>query len=199
MKILKKNQLLIIVIALMLVTAGYLNYTANDEPKFISTSGYLEDENLASIGDAALVNSNNIVENEVEKKDDTNSNSSIETNAKTQDDDYFTASKLNRDNMYSQMIETYQKQLDSNQVSETQKSIATQEIKKINEIKNAIMIAENLIKTKGFEEVVIFVNDSSISVVVKSEKLSQEQIAQLQNIISRELNVKVENIHISNK
>ncbi len=30
MKILKKNQLAILVIALMLVTAGYLNYTANE-------------------------------------------------------------------------------------------------------------------------------------------------------------------------
>ena len=29
MKILKKNQLAILVIALMLVTAGYLNYTAS--------------------------------------------------------------------------------------------------------------------------------------------------------------------------
>ena len=29
MKVLKKNQLIILVIALMFVTAGYLNYTAN--------------------------------------------------------------------------------------------------------------------------------------------------------------------------
>jgi stage III sporulation protein AH len=61
------------------------------------------------------------------------------------------------------------------------------------------MIAENLISTKGFENSVIFVNDTSVSIVVKAETLQDEQIAQIQNIISRELNVEVENIHISNK
>ena len=61
------------------------------------------------------------------------------------------------------------------------------------------MIAENLLSTKGFDEVVIFVNDISVSVVVKADELKQEQIAQIQNIISRELKVDISNIHISNK
>ena len=37
------------------------------------------------------------------------------------------------------------------------------------------------------------------SVIVEDEQLSTEEVAQIQNIISRELNAKVENIHISNK
>ena len=65
--------------------------------------------------------------------------------------------------------------------------------------KNAIMIAENLIKNKGFKDVVIFVNNDSISVVVRAEKLQESDIAQIQSIVQRELNAKVENIHISNK
>ena len=61
------------------------------------------------------------------------------------------------------------------------------------------MIAENLIVAKGFEDVVIFVNEESVSVVIKSEELKEEQVAQIQNIVSRELNVSAEKIHISNK
>ena len=61
------------------------------------------------------------------------------------------------------------------------------------------MIAENLIKNKGFKDVVIFVNNDSISVVVRAEKLQESDIAQIQSIVQRELNAKVENIHISNK
>ena len=61
------------------------------------------------------------------------------------------------------------------------------------------MICENLIKTKDIEDLVIFVNDKSISVVVKANKLEQEQIAQIQNIISREMQTEITNIHISNK
>ena len=97
------------------------------------------------------------------------------------------------------MLETYQKILENNSISQEQKGISEQEIAKINQTKNAIMIAENLISTKGFENSVIFVNDTSVSVIVKAEKLEQEQIAQIQNIVSRELKVELENIHISNK
>ena len=36
----------------------------------------------------------------------------------------------------------------------------------------------------------------SISVVVGKEKIETDEIAQIQNIVSREMNAKVENIHI---
>lgn len=101
--------------------------------------------------------------------------------------------------MYSQMMESYQKILENESIGETQKAIAQTEIQNINNIKNKIMICENLIKTKGIEDVVIFVNDKSISVVVRADKLEQEQIAQVQNIIAREMETEITNIHISNK
>ena len=61
------------------------------------------------------------------------------------------------------------------------------------------MIAENLILAKGFKDAVIFVNEGSVSVVVKTDELKQEEVAQIQNIVARELNVGAEIIHISNK
>ena len=101
--------------------------------------------------------------------------------------------------MYSQMIESYEKILQNETISSEQKAIAQTEIKKINDLKNSIMITENLIKTKGFEDVVIFVNDTSVNVIIKAEKLEQEQTAQIQNIITRELKADINNVHISNK
>ena len=70
---------------------------------------------------------------------------------------------------------------------------------KINETRNSIMIAENLIKAKGLQDIVIFANSNSVSVIVKAEKLEPEQIAQIQNIVSRELEVSAEIISISTK
>ena len=213
MKLIKKNQLTILVLALMLVTAGYLNY--NSSVKETSTQ-------IASIGDATLVSSNisNSISNQV-KDENQNVNVSaenksetaqsavstteanvVETNATINKDDeneYFSASKLERDTMYSQMLDSYQKIFNNSNASEEQKEAAQEEIEKINKIKNSIMISENLIKTKGFDSVVIFVNDDSISVVVKKEKLKKEDIAQIQSIIAREMNAKIDDIHISNK
>lgn len=232
MKIKYKNQIIIYVIAFMLVTAGYLNYTERKDVVEVSSENNQNrtDEN---IGDAKLVNSNDTVqennnneedkqsknedndekdtsdekvsnnENDVknesdsEEENNTDKNETVTTNSnKTNSSDYFTSSKLERDNMYSQMLENYQKMLNNTNISEDQKSIASQEIKNISNIKNSIMICENLITTKGFENVVIFVNGDSVNVVVKSDKLTQEQVAQIQNIITREINTEIENIHI---
>lgn len=231
--LLKKNQVIIYVIALMLVTAGYLNYTTNTS-KQVSAQTAMEmeandDMQIADVGDATLVSSNNVVENaadenltnntmnsentttsidstEVETNVDSNiantsneNKTSTETNASTTNDEYFTKSKLERDTMYSQMIESYENVLNSNNALETQKQSATEEIKKINDTKNSIMICENLISTKGFPKNVIFVNGDSISVVIGVQELKQEEVAQIQNIISRELQAEIENIHISTK
>ena len=101
--------------------------------------------------------------------------------------------------MYSQTLETYKEMLNNSNVSEEQKTIVTQEITKLNKEKNAIMICENLISTKGFENSVIFVNVDSISVIIKATELKADEIAQIQNIISREMGAEIANIHIMTK
>ncbi len=206
MKSLKKNQVIIFVIALMLVAAGYLNYDTNMSEEIPVSTEILDENQLADIGDAKLVNANEISENNISNNtvsenivtNNTINNQTKQTSTKVTDE-YFTTSRLGRDTMYSQMIDSYQKIIDNDGISQEQKSIATSEISKINNTKNAIMISENLIKTKGFEDVVIFVNDKSISVILKGEDIEQNKIAQVQNIIARELNSDIENIHISNK
>lgn len=61
------------------------------------------------------------------------------------------------------------------------------------------MICENLLKTKGFKNSIVFVNGESVSVIIEAESLKQEETAQIQNIVSRELKANIENIHISTK
>lgn len=235
-QILKKNQIIISVIAIMLIAAGYMNYTSN-EKQALETAVLTDSEKYAGIGDATLVsanvadnndlvnndetqntdNENNDTSKNEDKKDEIKSNEQNTENkendkntvqneintsttvTETSGDQYFAELRLERDKMYSQMLESYQKILSNSQISETQKEISENEIKKINDTRNAIMIAENLIKNKGFQDLIIFINGDSISIIVKAKELKEEQIAQIQNIISRELKGEIENIHISNK
>lgn len=235
MKIFKKNQIIIYVIAVILMTVGYLNYTnKTEELNSVETSLQMENDDsslVAGIGDAKLVSSNDVTSesntantatsetnttSEETATNETNTtneslqeeNTEAQTETETQEtsnnqtgtqDDYFEKSKLERDTMYSQMIETYENILNSTNAEETQKQSATDEIKKINDTKNSIMICENLIKTKGFEKSIIFVNDASISIIIGATDISQEEVAQIQNIISREMGAEIENIHISTK
>jgi len=222
MKILKRNQLIVLLISLMLITAGYLNFTANQENIMTST---IADRSDTAIGDAELVstipheenvieetNANTVVENNVEEntiqetnvtEDTEEAASSITNEAETvqtnTEDYYFTTAKLERNTMYSESLETYQEMYNNINATTEAKADALSKINNINNTKNAIMIAENLIIAKGFEDVVIFSNEGSVSVIVKIAELKQEEVAQIQNIVSRELNVGADIIHISNK
>lgn len=207
--ILKKNQVIISVIAIMLIAAGYMNYTASSK-KTLAAAALTDTEQYADLGDATLVSANVTTNSMNETTTNTNeemaneiiensSKETVTTNAKTSENQYFVESRLEREKMYSQMVESYQKILSNNQISDAQKEISENEIKNINDTKNAIMITENLIKNKGFEDLIIFVNGDSINIVIKAKELSEEQIAQIQNIVSRELKGDIENIHISCK
>lgn len=218
MKILKRNQLIVLVVSLMLITAGYLNFTTNQEN--VATSTIAERTDTA-IGDAEFVSTVPHNENKVEEsaivENDENAISNgmsneqenlVETNAteqkqeeskKSENDYYFITSKLDRNTMYSETLETYQEMYNNANATAEQKQEALKKINNINNTKNAIMIAENLIIAKGFKNVVIFANEGSISVVIQADELKSEEVAQIQNIVSRELNVGAEIIHISNK
>ena len=97
MKNLKKNQVVIFVVALMLVAAGYLNYTNEHslQNNLLPTSSLADSEQIAAIGDATLVNANEVKENVVE----TNSiQNEVQVNKENEQniskDDYFTHSHL---------------------------------------------------------------------------------------------------------
>lgn len=241
--IFKKNQIVILTLTLMLVTAGYMNYNNKSSEENIS---------IAELGDAKLVSANLIendgniynatknnetIDNNIEDRDgnennindrennniinnqdnvvETNAeiNNNIQTNEAIDDgnnvvknantvlnnsENYFAQTRLERETMYSQMLETYQKLVENENIPADQKAIATNEIKNINNRKNAISIIENLLKSKGFKDVVLLINDNNINVVVKQDKnLSEEQVAQITNIVARELNAEIEDIHIS--
>ena len=196
----------------MLVTAGYWAYISNETQTLETVSIGNENENTTSdehLGDATLVSNNEIVDDKSNEKTAKSENADSQDNqgnkqetketSATNKDDYFQESKLSRDTMYSQTLETYQGILNNSNVSEEQKAIVTQQITDLNKEKNAIMICENLMSTKGFNKCVIFVNVDSISVIVGAEELKADEIAQIQNIISREMGAKVENIHIMTK
>lgn len=229
----KKNQVIVFVLALLLVTVGYLGIgkdvegqTQEISSNSVGTVGAVNNENTEkdeneTIGDATLVNGPALVPNEEGAKSDASSvtennnasldnakesnnatetaNTNVIQNEQAVQDDYFASSKLQRDTMYSQSLSSYQKMIDSTEISAEQKAIAQNEIIKINNQKNAIMIMENLITAKGFKDVVIFINQDSVNVVVKADKLNTEDVAKIQNIVSRETNTEIGNIHITNK
>ncbi len=205
MKLSKENikQIILILTGILFMCVGYFNYALDRQTETIEVA-VRDDVNEINLGDVQLVNSEpitndeigNIVPNEELEEIKDIENNKIENN---EEYDYFEETKIEREKMFSEMIETYQKIIDSTETPSDQKAIAVQEISNIAKMKNGIMISENLIKNKGFEDVVILINNKAVSVVIKSYILNKEEISKVQNIIERELEVDTKNISISNK
>lgn len=203
------KQITLILAGFMLIGIGYFNYNLDEkteeslEVASNAKEEIREERNEINLGDVQLVNADivasqnsAIVSNEELNQEESNNE---EISLIEKQNNYFEETKLDRDRMYSEMLETYQNLIDSSETPQDQKAIAVGEISNITKIKNGIMISENLIKNKGFEDVVILVNENVVSVVVKSYILNKEDISKIQNIIERELNVEIKNINISNK
>ena len=261
----RKNQLALFAISLMLVTASYMNYsnklrkerkTQVSSTALVSTSSSSLEENTSNIEkgnnhSSAQINENDSIQvainqdgetqinenqNVIQAADNQNSKTQIganqntiqtsanqdgqtqidenknaiqansngelqaekNTKSNTSTDDYFSAVRLERDKSYSQMLETYTNILKDSNVPNDQKSIASNEIKKINDRRNQISTIENLLKGKGFEDLIIMINDNSIDAIIKSDQeLNNINVAQIENIVSRELNADIEDIHIT--
>ena len=188
-KLISKKNTFLIIISLVLVLIGYLAYNYKEDSflqnKIADIGNYKE-----TLGDVQLVTTENVyIENSYE-------NVISENNLKN---DYFEESRLERDKMFSETLEVYENILSNDSMSEEQKVIAENEIAGITNTKNGILVAENLIKAKGFEDVVIFVNDATCTVIVKAEGLEKEHISQIQNIVFKQLNIEISNISIQNR
>lgn len=216
MKLNKENikQIALIATGVFLIGIGYFNYSLEVKENEDIKIGQ-RNSNEINLGDVELVNTKPIEDvgiivpnDELLQKnskenfsqvDKTQYENNIKNEIVIQESNYFQETRLEREKMYSEMIETYEKLIKSESTPNDQKAISAQEISNITNIKNGIMISENLIKNKGFEDVIILVNNDTASVVVKSYNLNQEQISKIQNIIQRELKIETKNINISNK
>lgn len=194
--IIKKKEVLLGLLAIFFMLVGFFSYNPIIKKEY-SRIADIQNYSESSLGEATLVSSNDVIEEEATTDTTTeNPSEEIETSAET---DYFLEARMARDNTYSENVEIYEKILENTNVSSDQKAIAQNEIANITNEKKTIQTAESLIKMKGFENVVIFKNNSGVSVIVRSDVLLQEQVAQIQNIIEREFQIEGKNINITSK
>ena len=95
-------------------------------------------------------------------------------------------------NNYSQIINNSNSSSDT--ISEYQKKLSS-----LIEEKNQILMVENIIKSKGVEDVVIVItNSEKANVIIKTEEVSETLAAQIMQTIVDQLNVDANDITIEN-
>ena len=108
----KIKQIVLSVIAFSLIIVGYLNYDYNQNR---SLEVSVESRNEVNLGDVQLVNSEpeKIVPNGVIVSNNELEKEKVKEEIQKEDiDNYFEETRIQRDRMYSEMLETYQKLVD---------------------------------------------------------------------------------------
>lgn len=181
MFILKKKHVLAVILGIMLLLAGYVNYS-ND---VIDVSGEIVDNS----GEAEYV---------VNLKD--NLSTIGESEDASMSDAYFVSARLEKEETYEKQMNTHKEIMYDEKSTVTAKSEAQLKLNQIVDKISKEMAIEKLIEAKGFQEVLAIINDENVNVIVKTdEDLSVAQIAQIQNIVMREANSEAEDIHIVTK
>ena len=114
-------------------------------------------------------------------------------------DDYFALSVINRERVRDEALEMLLDLTNSDAVDAVAKTDAYNEMTRMaNEITSEANI-ENLVKAKGFNNCVAVVSGEDVNVVVESDGLTINQVAQIKEIVYLECGIHPDNVKIIEK
>lgn len=105
-----------------------------------------------------------------------------------------------RNKTRSENIANLKEIVDNSKTSQATRDKAQQDIIKLTEETNKEMVIENLIKAKGFNDALVFIDDSSANVLIDTTKtLAASNVAQIQDIVTRETGMAINQVHITKR
>lgn len=192
MKIMKKSQIAIISLSLMVMIAGYVNYRYNPErEENLGQSVYVNSK------DGFMYSSINIYE---EEKTNSEEQTTEVNNMYKQKEAKETISnfRANRNNMFSELQETYSNAIETASTDTKQVKEYQDKLNELIENKHMITIVEDLIKSKGISDIVIVPTNENLNVIVSDdEEITNDKIAMIQKIIQDELDFPADKITIN--
>ncbi len=171
--IIGKKQIILAALVLALGAAVYLNWTFSNNGGDLKLTGAAEGDK--NYGDSQFVS---------ELKDEEDGES------------YFAEAKLSRQRSRDEAVETLAEMLqDANLDTATKAELALKATELAKSIETEGKI-ENLIKAKGFQDCMVYYDTEKVDVIVKSEGLLLNEVAQMKDIILEETSIPAENIKI---
>ena len=111
--------------------------------------------------------------------------------------EYIAGVQLNREQIRAKNKETLMQLINSDQVSEAEKQTAVQNMIQLTEISEKENAAETLLKAKGFVDPVVSITDGQVDVVVDAVSITDQERAQIEDIVKRKTEVGAEGIVIT--
>ena len=158
-----------------------------------SVASEVQDDAVADISDEDIAAAEQKDSSEASKE---NAGEAVLVN-NTVTSDYFESAKLSREQTRAKNKETLLELVNSKSASDAQKEQAMNEIVSMTAVNEKETATENLLAAKGFEEVVVTIVDDSVDVIVNAEKLNEQQIAQIEDVVKRKTECASDKIVIS--
>lgn len=215
-RLFRKNQIIITSLAIMIVIAGYLNFTA-DQTKPVKQEAAAEtaekireeniqaeeaaagaeaditsfpDEDLASVS-AEAESTADTETPEGEKVGEAVLTSSSSAGA------FSASAKLNREQVRSKNEASLLEIINNTDISEDMKADAIASMNRMTDRAEKELDAELLLEAKGFKDSVVSINDDSVDVIVGAAEITDEQKAQIEDIVTRKTERNVSDIVIT--
>ena len=215
-RLFRKNQIIITAMAIMIVIAGYLNFTA-DQTKPVKkeaesqTAEKLQAENIQA-EEAAADAEADITSFPDEDLASVSAQAETVTDTETPEGEkvgeavltssasagaFSASAKLNREQVRSRNEASLLEIINNTEISEDMKADAIASMNQLTDRAEKELDAEILLDAKGFKDSVVSINDDSVDVIIGAASITEEQRAQIEDIVTRKTERNVSDIVIT--
>lgn len=209
MMVFRRKQIVVLSLVLMIVIAGYLQYSYKKSSISVSE---IADNDAPRLGEAVYVDNSELFDSEVaekiedsdkkdnkkdNKKDDKKDDKNKTVQASKQANEFFAQAKMDKDVTRGKNKDELENISKDPNASKELKSQANEKILAIIDKSEKEMAIETLIKEKGYSDVVVFMaDDGSLDIVVKTQNLSDVEATQIADIAARQANTAIADVHV---
>lgn len=197
-KVWRRNQLIVTALVILIGVAGYLNYTeqsVKETLNWTSDEGKKGEEKTEELTEEEMAEVETTTKEKEGEDDDKNVGEAVLTNA--QAGDVFYEIKLDREQARAENKEMLTEILNNKNATEDQKNDAINSIMELADYAEKENDAETLLTAKGFSGAVVSMTKDSVDVVINQGELSEQEIAQIGDIVTRKTGVSMDKIVIS--
>lgn len=136
---------------------------------------------------------------EISQETNKNIDENIGKEVSLQSKNYFIEQRLARDKLRASLIDRLNEIVNNENTTEEMRKEAQMKIMSIGDLSEKELTIEGLIKAKGFEDALVFLNDENVKVVVSREELSEQDVVKILDIVMSETDLDASNIEIMKK
>lgn len=197
-KVVKRNQVIITSLAILIAVAGYLNFADvdlgfKDQEASTDSSSILDQVDYDITDESALLEENSQSSSTDGTEDMTTPGEAVLTGASG----FAAQAKLSREQVRSQSKADLQEIINNADIDDEQKQNAINTMVEMTEVSEKEAAAEMLLEAKGFENTVVNLTGETADVVVPEADLEDAKRAQIEDIIKRKTGIAAENIVIT--